>query len=457
MLQTQAAFTALPLASSLRSSNPLVDPPILRLPVELTLIIFGHCSSGVKARLSLSHTCQHWMSITTKTGALWTDIQIKVRYRAEGRLFENLISLLKMQFDRTAGLPLDVIWESIQTSAFNPRIMSLLRRKAPFSRWRTLQIRFQAIHPDGQTTFRLGDAFSNLESIVIYPSIKSSIITVLNRTTTSKLQVLDHRPTGSPSEVTLSDCSDMLKRIYCLKSSTSEIGGLSSNITQLDTSRQKSHSFSHLKTYNIQTCIFASRYSIDLRCLEILNISGLFIFAGTEVSLPALRHLTYGTITLRRTAKINTPLLESMHISVQRCNTLDARLADGTEEAIRNDGFLLSPSNLLIVDVDLSSDCIAKLLERSPRVERVSLSFDDEERASQVLERIGGAASEVDSDCVPLCGRLRELRLTFLWSKCDVESWKEQACQVVMNRIANGIALRIYGAWKGEGAYVVLA
>jgi F-box-like len=464
------------LASSVQSPTllPIRDPSILRLPVELTLIIFNQCGSDVKARLSLSHTCRHWMSIMSKSNALWTDIQIIANHPADSRQFGNLISLLYMQLDRTAGKPLDVVWESDQPLAHLSKLLDLLRLKGPFSRWRTLQIHVRAGgHDDDEgeeNIFHPGDAFSNLESITIFPSFRSSIFRVLNRTTTSKLQVLDHCPTGSPGEVTLLDCTDMVRRIFHLKTTFLVRDSLPSNITHLDTTYEQSHRFPHLTTYRITTCIFSPTHPADLRCLETLKTAALRIFDDIEVSLPALRYLTCGIIQLQEGSKIITPLLESMHISEPEAGDSNDPwpLRDYTGEAIKNEGFLFSPSHSLTVESILPLNSIIKLLEQSPRVERVSLGFDHENCAMRALERIGGANSE-DS---LLCGRLRELRLIFSWDKCDVggwesltflweedevESWKERAARVVKMRMRSGIVLRIYASWKGEGTYVLLA
>ena len=234
-------------------------------------------------------------------------------------------------------------------------------------------------------------------------------------------------------------------------------GSLPSNIIQLNTSYRRTHLFPHLTTYNIQECVFASSSVIDLPCLENLNIIGLVIFDGTEVHLPALRRLTCSAIRLRNTGKIIAPFLESMHISRRMPIDFYQRWAGHTEETIKTKGFLLSPSHSLTVEVGFPLDIIVKLLEGCPHVERVSLGFGDEECAVQVLKRIGWTALEDESEGIRLCGRLRELRLSFLWDKCGVEGWKERADLVVKRRVRNGIMLKIYGMWKGEGAYVLLA
>jgi hypothetical protein len=224
MLEAQADV-ALPL--------PIPAPSILRLPFELTSLIFKHCDSGIKHRLRLSHTCRHWASIMSTSGGLWTNVQIIVNSAAESREFDRLMALLDIQLDRVAGKPLDVVWKSNQAAAFDPRLIGLLRRKGPFSQWRKLTMRFRAVHVDDEHIFHPGDAFSNLESLIIFPSIRTSIIRVLNHTTTSKLRDLDHYPARLPTEVRLSDCANMIGRIDCLQMRVSVTGSLPSNITQL--------------------------------------------------------------------------------------------------------------------------------------------------------------------------------------------------------------------------------
>jgi hypothetical protein len=393
------------------------------------------------------------MSIMLKAGALWTYIGIIVNHPVESRQFSNMISLLDMQLDRAAKKPLDVVWVLNQISGFDTSILDLIRQKGPFSQWRTLQMRIRVVHPDDANIFHPGDAFNNLESISIFPSVMTSIIGLLNLTTTSKLQALDHRPTGSPNEVTLSHCVDMIGRIHRLTTSGLRLRTVA---TELSVSYQTSHPFPHLTTYNIMTCVFAHGFLIDLRCLETLNTAVLMILRDTEVSLPALRLLACGTIQLQEGAKIITPLLESMRILGDTLHFENANI-DWTGDAIKNKGFLSSPLRSLTVEPVLPFDCILKLLERSPRVERVRLRLGDEECATQVLEHIGGATPEDNSEETRLCGQLRELRLSFAWDKCEVESWKERAARVVKMRMRGGIVLRIYGTWKGERTYVLLA
>jgi hypothetical protein len=399
----------------------------------------------------------------SKAGTLWTDIELIVNHPAESRKFDNLISLLDIQLDRAAGQPLDVIWGSRQLSTFDPRLMNLLRRKGPFSQWRTLEMRFRVMHPDDANIFHPSDAFSNLESIVIYPSVITSVIRILNLTTTSKLQAFEYRPGISRNVVSLSDCSDMLRRIHRLTTELLPIGGLSSNITHLthlDSSSHESHKFPHLKMYNLYACIFTRKHPTDLRCLETFKTTALVIRRDTEVYLPALRHLKFGAIRLHSGAKIITPLLESLHITgdrFRRDDSNDDTLLDYTGAAIKNEGFLSLPSHSLTVDHVLFFHNILKLLERSPRVEKVSLGVCYEEHAMQVLERIGGATLEDDMEDNRLCGQLRELRLTSELQVWEVGRLKERAARVVRMRMRNGFMLQIFARWCGKDTYLLLA
>jgi hypothetical protein len=246
------------LAASIRRPKASLDDdsPIMRLPFETTLSIFRNCDPDIKSRLRLTHTCRSWMSITSQTASLWTSVQMVVGYPAEDERFDRLLLLLEMQLDRAAGMPLDVVWESVENSAFHPRLMSLLRRKGPFSRWRTLQLGFRIFPPEDENMFLPEDAFTNLESVLIIPSIFNRIITTLNRTTTSKLQVLEHRRTILRVYVTLEDCVDMIGHISCLTTDANDIPSLPNNDIHLEAASQSYHEFPRLQTYKLISCTF---------------------------------------------------------------------------------------------------------------------------------------------------------------------------------------------------------
>jgi hypothetical protein len=399
------------------------------------------------------------MSITSQTASLWTSVQIVVNCQAEDERFDRLLLLLEMQLDRAAGKPLHVIWESNKTSTFDSRLIGLLRRKGPFSQWKTLYLGLLAFSPGNEAVFAPEDAFTNLESIIITQSFVNCVIATLNRTTTSRLQVIEHR---CASQVTLRDCMPMVQRASCMKTDSIDIHGLPKNVIRLESGIQSYHEFPYLETYQLNDCLFQRDHSINLGCLTTLHVAEiLYVLKDCEVSLPSLRQLRYGTIFLIEHAKISAPALANLYIGCEEGDSDYYEMwPDITTKAIWNAGYLLSPSSLLSVDMPLPDGSLVKLLELSSRVSKVEMSFSDENCAIRVLERI----SMVDREDTPregepvwLCEQLVELRLNFWWAIADVGSWRDRAAQVVENRLILGTFLQIYASWKGEGTYVLLA
>jgi F-box-like len=473
MSQAHGDLAAPRLAAPIREFKPSSDnvPPITRLPFELLLSIFRNCDADIKSRLRLTHTSRSWMSITSQTASLWTLVHIVFHYPAADERFDRFLLLLEMQLDRAAGMPLEVIWASVESSAFDPRLIGLLRRKGPFSQWRTLQLAVSAFPSEDETVFSPEDAFNNLESVSIIFSFLNCVITTLNHTTTSRLQALEHQGSTWLGGVALENCMGMIRRISRLKTDSTDILSLSINVTHLEARNQSYHEFPHLETYQLRSCAFRNDRGIDLRRLTTLDVAEtLYIHRDCEVSLPSLRRLRCGTIFLMDHAKIMAPTLASLHI----CGRQDENLyicgrqgdVDGNNDwtavmsdAIWNAGYLLSPSTVLSVDMQLSDDSIGKLLELSSRVSKVEMRFSDESCAIRVLEKISvdRGDAQKEEEAMWLCEQLTELRLNFLWAIGDVCWWRDRAAQALDNRPRFGTILRIYASWQGEGTYVLLA
>jgi hypothetical protein len=309
--------------SAPRLSGPIQPPrahydegaPIMRLPFEITLWIFRNCDPDIKSRLRLTHTCRSWMAIASKTASLWTSVEIAVYYRAEDERFDRLLLLLEMQLDRAAGKPLHVIWESNNVLAFDPRLISLLRRKGPFSQWKTLHLGLMALPPRNEAVFAPEDAFTNLESVSIAPSLVNCVIATLNHTTTSRLQVLEHRRGRQLSAATLRDCMPLVQRASCIKTDSVDIPSLPKNVIRLESRFESYHEFPYLETYQLGDCLFQRDHSSDLGRLTTLHVAEIIaVHIDCEVSLPSLRQLRCGTIFLMEQAKISAPALANLYI-----------------------------------------------------------------------------------------------------------------------------------------------
>jgi hypothetical protein len=232
--------------------------PLSRLPVELTLIIFRLCDPHIKARLGLTHICWQWRSIAINYPSLWTFIQIDIGFRPPSKRPATVIALLDIQLGRANGLPLDVEWIWNVTAGFDPRLLDLIRRKGPFSRWRTLKISAMNVVLEPDDVFALGssDVFSNLESFIHFPSSQSKIVKTVERTTTSKLQFLELQNYQATQIKMEANYKGMLQRISCLKIASMHITSIPANIVELEAGFRTAHCFPHIKKYSLAICEF---------------------------------------------------------------------------------------------------------------------------------------------------------------------------------------------------------
>jgi hypothetical protein len=452
---------------ALNPSSPICSPepisysvsPLFKLPVELTLLIFGLCLPGIRARLDLTHICREWRSIAINSPFLWTFIQMDIDFAPYSKRSDNLISLLDIQLGRTNGLPLDVEWLSNTSLGFDPRLLDLIRQKGPFSRWRTLKVRFMAVEAFAPDSC---DVFSNLESLIILPSIFNRILQTIEWTTTSKLQFLELQDQGTQVKWEadyMGMVGRLTQRITRLKISSGDTLPIARNIRKVLASAQATHYIPYLKEYTLSLCHFGYSSQRNLESLTRLTVTlGLEMHRDAKVYLPALRHLALGALITGSHSKIDAPVLQTLHLlPVIPGNAHVQRMITG----LHLGDYILSPTKSITLDVCLSQYTAGIFLEHSPRVEQVSLSFEDAVSADKMLERMEGVIHVDETEEIVLIGRLcenmGELRINLGYEICDLEAWKKRASRFVEGRRTLGSEPRVYASWKGEGTYVRLA
>jgi hypothetical protein len=447
-----------------RAPNPIPYSASLlsKLPVELTLLIFLLCHPGLRARLDLTNVCRQWRSIAINSPSLWTFIHISIDFPSRSKRADHMIALLDLQLSRVGGFPLDVEWISNTTTAFDPRLLELIRQKGPFSQWRTLKVRSldTELEPDDAFTLDSRDVFSNLESLIILPSFcVNKILKTIDRTTTSKLQFLELQSSRTTQAEVEANYRGMMQRIRCLKIPSMDITSIPSNILEVETTLRTTHHFPHIQKYTLMFCVFKSDQLYDLGSLTHLRVTlEITLQDDVTVYLPALRHLACGILITGRRTKIDAPLLESLHL-------LSVKPRHGTVQdmidSLNLDGYVLSPTKSITIDAYLPQHTIVAFLEQSPRVARVSLSYKDAASAGRMLERMEGATHAEESEGITLGGRLCEkmveLRIKLGVDAYDLEFWKRRAARLVRIRRTFGSDLRVYASWNGEEPYVCLA
>jgi hypothetical protein len=373
-----------------------------------------------------------------------------------------MIALLDIQLSRASGFPLDVEWISNTTTAFDPRLLELIRQKGPFSQWRTLKVRTLDIELERDDAFTLDsrDVFSNLESLIIMPSYcVNKILKTIDRTTTSKLHFLELQGFQMTQEEVEANYMGMMQRIKRLKIPAMDITSIPSNILEIEGGIRAAHDFPHINKYTLTLCVFKNDQLCNLGNLIHLRVTvGIKLLDDVAVYLPALRHLACGVLVTGHRTKIDAPVLETLHLlPVKR----RSRRVQDMIDSLNLDGYVLSPTELITLDTYLPQNTIITILEQSPRVVRVSLSCEDAVSAEGILERMEGTIHVDVSEGITLgerlCEKMVELRIKLRDDIRDIESWTRRASRLVRTRRTLGSDLRVYASWKGEGSYVRLA
>jgi hypothetical protein len=372
-----------------------------------------------------------------------------------------------MQLGRTANLPLDVEWHAYVGDEFFVAALQVIREKAPFSRWRTLQMNISGGSRD-DAPWSTADAFTNLESLIVCNGSDNAIFDVIDRTTTSRLKILDVIwYSASPTEIVTSFAKS-LNHISTLRLQAHQVTQhmplLPANVVHLQLASGQEHRFPHICTYKIRECSFASMDSIDLRRMTVLTVSrALTVSLNGYVFLPALRELSLGTIILRGGARIEAPALDILFFMTSNGVLAEWELWpvnwplpwDENRSPLLP-GYLLSPNTSIIADSHLRSTTMIYLLAKSPKVTHATLRFDTWDDAKVVLARLFGF--KVKPDLPPavdknLCPRLTELRLDFT---CHLPSKsKEWLIDAVKTQREAGF-LATLSVYEREEAYLLL-
>jgi hypothetical protein len=430
------------------------------------MLIFRECRALIGPPITLTHTCRRWRQIAVSDASLWTNINIHTRRRGRNARLDHFISFLGMQLDRTADLLLDVEWNAEIGGTFFAATVQLIRQKAPFSRWRTLDIYLSGGSHENAPWSSV-DAFTNLEVLLNWHG--TDIVCIIDRTITSRLKVLDLRFSSTSVPAITSSFPKSLAHISTLRLFELHVPPdtpfPSKNVINLQLERSEQHSFPHIRTYQLRICEFYVRSRADLRSMTTLIVTeSLTIRSNCQILLPALRQLKLGSLGMSIGATLEAPLLDCLHFA-NHCIPgfhLFELEPSNTREASLHPGYLLSPNTSIFIGASFRIRSLIEILASSPKVTYATLQFDDWEDALAVLERLVRFGPEVNPQSVGvkgLCPRLSELRLDFDWKFSEPSASKDWLLDALKTRKkANGIGpLSIFVGWKGEGSYVLLS
>jgi hypothetical protein len=380
----------------------------------------------------------------------------------------HFLFLLGIQLDRTADLLLDVEWFAEIGDECFFRTLQLIREKAPFSRWRTLTVRLIGGSPE-MSPWSSFDRFTNLESVCVWYRTHHSIITIIDRTITSRLKVLDLDTWGPlrPEHPTTS-LAKSLTYISTLRAQgvrqTGNTPILPANVVNLHLIGGDLHQFPHIETYDMRECTFNRHANIDLRRMTTFIVRGdLVIRSDCCVNLPALREFSLGALWIWDRGSIEAPALDILRFTRTHAPEVSTPevLLSNTDKSLLDRGYLLSPNTSITVEPHLWTTTVVALLAKSPKVTNAILGFTNWADAQSVLERLFKFRIATDSRSAEdekLCPRLSELTLKLDWAFSHPSTANEWILDRLKARRDAGITPlpSIYICWKGEGTRVPL-
>jgi F-box-like len=438
--------------SLVQTSNGEIDAQseVSKLPVELLSLIFQHCDPQIRPRLDLTHTCRQWRLIAVNYPRLWTDIYINTYIASSSNAtHEHFESLLSMQVDRSDRLLLDVIWIADFEEDII-RCLHTIENKAPFSRWRSLEISGVGRNSHAESVLTSLVEFPNLESLTISRGTGIHLANIFCRAAVPKLQMLDLRMGDSWAYDETESLNNGLLFIP-------------GSIITLRAGARNTHPFPNILNYKLKQCVFRSDTSINLRSMTNLIIDGcLYIYEECDILLPALRHLSLMSMVIYSGGKIEAPFLQTLHISAS-VDRGDLIYTSHTQRrhvhySFNEPGYHLSPKKLIICEPSFSTGSMIEVLKKSPELTQATLSFDDRASAQGLVEALFESSTGNTPPDERLCPHLGELLLDCEWDG-DMPLSAEQWGSGLETREDNlpGTRVSIKARRRGEERYQLLA
>lgn len=443
--------------------------------MEILSDVFRYQDAGLTQRLQLTHVCRHWRAVAIEDASLWTEIDIPCVSDPEKPL-EPLFHLLETQLDRTKEMLLNVTWALSPIGSFNRHSIELFRRKEPISKWKFLCL--EHLGDDGPVDIELAptDTFHNLEHLRISGKLPLFILDTINRTTTTKLRVLDLTGLGTlpPSLNVCNLFTDVLGRTtwFCAPIWYRDFGELPENVIGVKAARCNLSPLPPVQAYVLKFCRIKPGSQLEFHHLTSLTVNrAIFIWEGCHAIFPALLYLRCALVHLEGSATLKAPNLEILHVGTEGFE-LSASVSDTIETLMQNPQLYLSPKDLLQLDTFSSPKAILSIMKRCPRVSHISLSFQNGDKALEVVEGIHTNGMdetsehptsavaveqlEEDSTTVVLCPNLSSIEFNFHWPISDISLLCNRAKALVASRRDLGADLVLYANWTQEGTFVPL-
>ncbi|KAG8864395.1 hypothetical protein FRC20_010257 [Serendipita sp. 405] len=197
---------------------------ISNLPTELLLQIlkeaarnpgWDEATHSPAGRRVLSAVCFRWRDIVLNTAEIWSLVRVhleKTRYSGKESTFEKALAALELDLSRTRSQLLDVYWNSRLDLAHAKRVFQVVMERAPFCRWRSLEIYNDSWDSYSLHAIRSEERFYNLESLRVRWCQVNGFLPLINRTVSSNFRFFYDKDSILATKLYESDMNNIISR-----------------------------------------------------------------------------------------------------------------------------------------------------------------------------------------------------------------------------------------------------
>jgi F-box-like len=365
--------------------------------------------------------CRRWRAIAIHTSDLWT----KIRIHADGldeKQSNKLLNRLSLFLGRTGTLLLDVEWHAYGNPKSVPLFYDLFRHKAPFSRWRTLDLDLneEFIHPfepRGDV-----DEFLSLEELTLMHAPPRIYLDHLNETVTARLRILELGPNFQCTSGNLIKCANIFGYISTIKLRSGVIippALLPPNVTTLKTNTMPNLPIPHVRH------LFVKHIGVELlSTLGLANLVSLSIRTiGEEdpaqytINLPSLLWLRVKDGSLPVLSCLKVPSLHTLSIE---CFDEEAQAVDSPVVTAIRTGFEAPKLLALFLNIYLDPPATLEILRCFPNISRVHLRCRGTDCARDILSHVFPLERQL-----PVCSGLDLLRVNLDIPPSNKLEWQD--------------------------------
>lgn len=447
-------------ASRLTNMDVIEQSPMDQLPSELLRSIFLLLPDH---RNTLISVCRRWRELIIITSQFWTVISISpINPKSRETIPTNeWLPILKSLLERSGSMPLKVIWNfPFNLSSTSERVMKEITPKfqgdlitclfdyAPFSRWRSLEIRECGRHTPSQKVLnRLLGPFAlkelSIKSKWVHLSYllelleKSAVVVTHIHSSVLYDRHLEAYPVllGGVTALSIVEINPRVADL-CRNLSTLRIKMLPEEHCVLPQLR----SLHVEQNFDLQQFVYVVAPLLKYLRVKYFTEYGR-IYLGGSYQLPCLHTLTISRGQLWPLVYFRADALEKLCIdaplgSLKESTAIINRLLDRSD-------YRISPF-ILVLNTPLRLRTMLRLLQRSPRIRNITISINPlvESIAYELFEEIvhsnrqeGDNIRATDTKrSWQLCPDLTTLHLLLDWAQVDTDYWTEKAHGILRGR-----------------------